>query len=245
MVKTIPFNGLSIEELSRFLLGKGFTVGSNKPSEYVSRGLMLQGMRNIDNGGSKSFKIYYNPLVLIEYMTASLLKKGNWLELDPCQTYTKFTDLDVLVGRVGFYNDMLKYENRKLNTYFFDKANTVTNLQLRHFYTDISYWYHNTKQAALFYMDAEHLSRVQRALALWLCKRYRYEEAANSYMQWAKWQYFLTFKHVFDMISNEIFSLPLTPVKTKQVEEVSTVFNKEKSTSRFKKIFQIKESYDN
>ena len=230
MVKTIPFNGLSIEELSRFLLGKGFTVGSNKPSEYVSRGLMLQGMRNIDNGGSKSFKIYYNPLVLIEYMTASLLKKGNWLELDPRQAYTKFTDLDVLVGRVGFYNERLKLGNENLYMFYFGKADTVTNLPLRHFYTDVSYWY-NTKQDALFYMDEEHCSIALRELASWQYKRYRSEEAVNSYMEWAKWQYYLTFNHVFNMFSAEIFTLPLTPVKTKQIEEVSTVFNMMKPES--------------
>ena len=238
MVKTIPFNGLSIEELSRFLLAKGFTVGSNKPSEYVSRGLMLQGMRNIDNGGTKSFKIYYNPIVLAEYMTASLLKKGNWLELDPRQTHTKLTDQDVLVGRVGFYNDIFKFENSNLYTYFFGKADTVTNLRLRHFYTDISYWCHNIKQDALFYMDTEHLSTALQVLTSWQCKYYQPAEAVNSYMEWAKWQYYLTFNHVFNMFSAEIFTLPLTPVKTKKIEEVSTVFNMEKPTSPLRKIFQ-------
>lgn len=238
MVKTIPFNGLSIEELSRFLLAKGFTVGSNKPSEYVSRGLMLQGMRNIDNGGTKSFKIYYNPIVLAEYMTASLLKKGNWLELDPRQTHTKLTDQDVLVGRVGFYNDMLKFENSNLYTYFFGKADTVTNLRLRHFYTDISYWYHNTKQDALFYMDADHLSEAMRVLSSWQSDRYQLNEATKSYMEWTKWQYFLTFKHVFENYSSEILSLPLASVKTKLVEEISTVFNKEKQTPLLRAIFQ-------
>ena len=59
--------------MSDFLIHNGFTVGSNKPSEYISRGLVLSGMRNIDNGGSKAYKSYYSLIVLVEFMTASLL----------------------------------------------------------------------------------------------------------------------------------------------------------------------------
>ena len=106
MVKTISLNGLTIEEASSYLIKNGFTVGSNKPSDYACRGLILQGMRNVDNGGTNSYKFYYNPIVLPEFMTASILKKGRWLDIGSQQNYTKLTDLDVYAGSQGQYKGL-------------------------------------------------------------------------------------------------------------------------------------------
>lgn len=222
MTKRIHFNGISIEEMSDFLIHNGFTVGSNKPSEYISRGLVLSGMRNIDNGGSKAYKSYYSLIVLVEFMTASLLKKGNWLELDPRQTHTKLTDRDVFYGRLAFYRQI--YNNPNLYGSIFGKIDKITELPLRHFFTEVSYWFpkhpdnFNEGPVVSIYMEQNFINNVLNAGKRRLQVCFRRLDAVEAYIEWAKWQYGLTFIHVFEKYGGKIFSLPLTRAVAK-VEE--------------------------
>ena len=224
MDKTVSFNGLSIEEISEFLIQKGYTVGSNKPSEYISRGLVLSGMRNIDNGGTRAYKGYYSPVVPVEFMTASLLKKGNWLELDPKQTHTKLTDRDVFYGRLAFYREICC--NRNDYNSIFEIIDKTTGLLLCHFFTEVTYWFQeqsanpNEVPIESVYMEQGSIDNVLRKGKAELHACFHERHAVEAYIEWAKWQYGLTFIYVLNKYKEEILSLPLTSATAKVEEQL-------------------------
>ena len=227
MFKTIMMKGLSIQEISAFLTERGFTVGSNKPSDYLSRGLMLQGMRNIDNGGTKAYKVYYNPIVLVEFMSASLLKKGNWLNQDSRQTHTKLTDQDVFCGRLGAYYEIIRQP--QLYSFFFKAVDEMTGLPLCRFFLDVSYWYpqiYSGSPSRIILMDGPSVSSELACCQRFLKDKYLTEEAVSAYLEWAKWQYFLTFKSVFEHNIADICNMQLTAIRTKVDEIKITEFHK-------------------
>ena len=231
MQKIVEHNGISLEEVSAFLLSKGYTVGSNKPSDYSGRGLMLRGMRNIDNGGSKAFKIYFSPVVIVEFMTASLLKKGNWQSLDARQTHTKLTDQDVFYGRLGAYFQIIK--DNKTYAGCFGNIDKYTNLPLRHFSTDVTYWYpklynetRHVEPDRIICMDLESVCDTLQFGAVFLKSKYPCEEYVKAYLEWTKWQYLLTFLHINKLFMPEILKIKPTPVQSKVDEEKITEFHK-------------------
>lgn len=239
MVKTISLNGLTIEEASSYLIKNGFTVGSNKPSDYACRGLILQGMRNVDNGGTNSYKFYYNPIVLPEFMTASILKKGRWLDIGSQQNYTKLTDLDVYAGRLGTYLMILKDETLYGN--FFKDIDERTALPLRHFFSDVTYWYqksHKVSPACLIGMDERSIHAEIAVLHNYLLQRFSIEEAVDAYLDWARWQYFMTFNTVFGKHINGIKAIPLTAIQTKIDEDKVNNFHKNKNSTLLSKIIK-------
>ena len=188
----MKFKGISKEEVSAYLLDKGYTVGSNKIPEYIKEGLMMQGLRSI-NPDSKSYPIYYTPAVLLEFMTASLLHKGNWLMLTRREDHTKLTYRDIYWGRRWFFTNVLqnKAEYHKL----FNEIDKLTEISV----------------SSICLNTLEVIPRYNLHI-------YDTFDAEKAYADWTYWQYKLTFESLYNQHIEEILFLPLTEVKVKEVD---------------------------
>ena len=189
----MEFNGLSKEEVTKFLTEHEYTVGSNKISEYSREGLMMQGIRRTDI--LRKYSIYYTPAILLEFMTASLLHKGNWLTLSPQENHTKLTYRDIYFGRRWFYINVLT-DKERYNKLF----GAIDNL------TEVSV---NNICLSTFEGIPRYGIRI-----------YDNSDADAAYSNWTYWQYSLTFEALHKQYEKEILSLPLTKITGKEPKYV-------------------------
>lgn len=187
------FTGMRKETLVSYLLSKGFTVGSNKLSDYTTSGVVTQGIRRI--GQQVVSPLYYSPITIIEFMTASLLKRGNRLKIKKKQEYTKLTLIDIYTGRRAFLADMLNSEELTDRYLFFDKEN------------------HNDVTSDVLILSC--LDEIPRQIYS-IYENKMYEEPYQCYMRWAYWEYKPTFDYLFDTYINEILKLPMETIPVRE-----------------------------
>ncbi len=186
------FTGISKEHLVSYITSKGFTVGSNKLSNYATEHIITQGIRKI---GQKESRLYYSPITIIEFMTASLLKRGNWLKLKKKQEHTKLTLTDIYTGRRIFLADMLNSEELTNRYLFFDKENhndVTSDVLILSCLDEIPWQIYSTYENKM------------------------YEEPYQCYTRWAYWEYKLTFDYLFDTYINEILKLPMETIPVRE-----------------------------
>ena len=105
----------SQQKVLELLNEAGFKVTKSTILRFVQNGYILQPKRRKVNVGDS--RIYYNPLVVIEIMAATLLFKGDYLSSNSVKRISRFVDEDLFLGRLLFYSDI--FDNEKLWQYKF------------------------------------------------------------------------------------------------------------------------------
>ena len=87
-------------------------------------------------------------------------------------------------------------------------------------------------------MDKRSIHAEIAVLHNYLLQRFSIEEAVDTYLDWARWQYFMTFNTVFDKHINGIKAIPLTAIQTKIDEDKVNNFHKNKNSTLLSKIIK-------
>lgn len=95
----------SQQKVLELLNEAGFKVTKSTILRFVQNGYILQPKRRKVNVGDS--RIYYNPLVVIEIMVATLLFKGDYLSSNSVKRISRFVDEDLFLGRLLFYRDII------------------------------------------------------------------------------------------------------------------------------------------
>ena len=97
------------QEIIGLLRRIGYNVTKTTILRYMQNGYLLQPKRRefvLDDS-----RIYYDPLVILEIMTATLLFKGNFLNPNSVKRISRFVDEDVFVARLLFYKDLYEKQD--------------------------------------------------------------------------------------------------------------------------------------
>ena len=220
------FTGLAAASVNRYLSDNGFAVKGNKASVYVGQGLMLYGKREVLSGRNGNYPLFYSAIAVVEFMTATILKKGDWLTLNSSIKNTKLTTQDVFYGRLGFYLDMfssgtVKGALEKLKSELVP-IDTCSGMPLNFFQTNVSDFIPHVRNSEknktpdyLIMMDPESISTVLSIGKNLLLSQYQSDETVQTYLSWSKSIYSLNFCSVYFSHINKLAAISTSDIRTK------------------------------
>ena len=220
------FNGIAAASVNQYLSDNGFAVKGNKASVYVGQGLMLSGKRQVLPGRNGNYPLFYSAVAAVEFMTATILKKGDWLTLNSSIKNSKFTTQDVFYGRLGFYLDILSSGTVK-GAFQKLKAELVpmdirSDMPFNFFQTNISDFIPHVRNSDknktpeyLIMMDPESISTVLSIGKNLLLSQYQSDETVQTYLSWSKSIYSLNFCSVYFSHINKLAAISTSGIRTK------------------------------
>lgn len=230
------FTGIAAADVNQYLSDNGFAVKGNKASVYVGQGLMLIGKRQVLPGRNGNYPLFYPAIAVIEFMTATILKKGDWLTLNSPIKNTKLTTQDVFYGRLGFYHDIFSSDAvngmlTKLRSKLMpidDSSGISFNLfqtNVSDYVPQIHFLDGNPNPDYLIRMDLDSIDTVLCISNKHLLSQFQSPEAVQSYLSWSKSVYGLNFNSVYFSHINELKKNSIPDIRTKyDVDNVDNYF---------------------
>lgn len=94
---------MQFQDLDAFIKHTKTKMSRATITRYGQLGLMLEPKRKTKLSGLDDSRVYYNPLVPIEIITASSMFGGNYVRRDGSTKMARFTSDDIFWARVNFY----------------------------------------------------------------------------------------------------------------------------------------------
>lgn len=202
------FSSLDQPNILSYLNGLGFNATKTTLGRYTQLGLMLQPVnkrRRVSGQG----RTFYNPISVIEYMTAFLLFKGSWKRIDSKEIrIPRLTADDVFFGRLLYLSgDKHIFDKYELHhdIYGFDVSEYVQGTLLQDKYREFGFADENFTTCL---KDMNETNMTNDILAQYIAKfeisGQNEAEFKNSYASYNKIIYKTTFEALFEQYFEDI-----------------------------------------
>lgn len=181
-------NNLTPNVLLAILKQNGYDTTKASIARYMQDGLVMRPLQRRKRKENVE-RAYYNPLVIIEIMTAILLFRGDFLEYKSRRRIARLTDRDLFLGRLNCYLHLFKHSPMDIDDFY-----------IKYFYTSIDRYMLNNFYEPKLYMDKYHISEYLKCFEAFFDSSLdlrHFDELSRAYKSFASCIYIETFDFLF------------------------------------------------